>query len=381
MSGNHESIGCTPLSLGSQTNGDSNVSNSTSSEFSSERTIDIHEDHPHYKDQVNSVIDSAIDANTAQHVQILVGTELESSVEESTTCREMMQYSKCSKYIPPVQICDESSSIVEEYVLHATIGQATLVNAALHESSFHDQSSIPMAQAIFVSNFGEDYPNASNEHFIVQLDEVRGANMGTNFMRTASLRTGTTTQLSGSVSNEPMSESKGNNVVDFEFKMKKITLDAMKTERKFWVRLVVVAILLNTLLVTGIVAAGFCASGNCRTSESLEVDGIMIPSLSPSPYLFSPDNPPEFSTGDNISSTENKTAPDYAAGSTDNNTTPVNDESRNVSIGFFVGIAIASELLIMSILFVYHCMWKRNMARQKMHDISISSNVIGDHDR
>lgn len=359
--------------------GDEHDVSMLSSEISNERTVDSRLIHPHYKDQAQTVFDSDPDTNMA----LVIGMSVGSAGTENSTNHEKMTISsntniaRCSSMTHSSHISsNDHSSQAEQYILHATNVQMPFINEEdLHGNYEHDY--IPIANAVFISGPTESLANNSNELCIVQLDGIDCS----NFARTASSRTGTTEQVSSSSgSNEASNANSEVKMNDFEHKIKNIAIAAVQAERKFWIRFVVIAIVLNTMLVTSVVIAGFCGAGNCRPSHSLDMGGKVIittqsltPTSAPSQETFNVATPPKdnIPEGDTNLTTNSGTAvPSFdSSNSTQNDSTTIdNGNRRSVSVALLTGVAVTAEVLIVTFLFVYYRKWKGMGEKLKIQD-------------
>jgi hypothetical protein len=254
-----------------------------------------------------------------------------------------------------------------------------------------EQLNIPMAEAFVV---GDELSNRMPRLDIVQLDGAATCMDNQPYpTRTSSAGTRTTDPTSNpSNDNVTMETNIGsdydnnnnnnndsnddNENTSFE-NVKVITLSAVRNERRFWIRFIVMAIILNTVLVTGIVVAAFCGSGACTRSNHDKDNAFKTTESTPPPTRTL--SPSIFFVDDDFTTTDENTTESISDNLTDDpvstlEPTPVKstfepfldenitneDTSSGLSLQALIGISVAAEVLIASILLFYYRSWKRN---------------------
>lgn len=166
-------------------------------------------------------------------------------------------------------------------------------------ASFHGESLIPMAEAFVIAEDDRDSRQSSEEYHIVQLDEATSStsspfHSGNAHSGTASTTTNTSRE-SHSDSHETSEGTDGAGDRNYDDKrLQKLAIESIQSERKFWMRIILAAVVLNTLLVSGVVVAGFCLSGACNKSSNSSITSSDVnnetsylkPSLAPTATII-----------------------------------------------------------------------------------------------
>jgi hypothetical protein len=237
----------------------------------------------------------------------------------------------------------------------------------LRQGAVSDQSVIPFVDAQVVEDDLNSSYNRVEELHVVQIDtqdtfvhllprnNVSHAqdelDQTTNTIR-LSQRSGNVT--SGSDDNDATSR-----IFD---KFKNDTDKGVRAERRFWIRFIILVILLNLLLVAGICAAVLCGINSCSISRQDFVDKETKMNQTGTPTLA-----PSYSNTAQDSQTKSPSPQISVApsGSLTITSNGVGNQSKTkLSTGTVVGIAIVGELAIVTFLVVHYRCWRRSHTTQ-----------------
>lgn len=168
-------------------------------------------------------------------------------------------------------------------------------NSAVNSPSvlIHGQSVIPMAEAFVIAGSNNDLdtmqPRVIEPH-IVQIEDSQSI---TTFHAGGSRTTRTTDPTFCDRSNEAYgtehssddnyndrphehnnndsrrSSCNNNSSKDMSKQVQDAAAAAVLSERRFWIRIIFLAIALNSILVAGVVVGGFCGSGKCSSTKEV----------------------------------------------------------------------------------------------------------------
>jgi hypothetical protein len=165
------------------------------------------------------------------------------------------------------------------------------------------------------------------------------------------------------------------------------TVQQMKDDMRFWVKLILLAIFCNTLLVAAVIVGTFCGVGACGSSNSNAVTlppPLMPPSNVPS---TAPTLSPEFLIGGPV---ENGTfAPTSNIGTELPTSLPTSLPSRAptlmptsdnppISVGALVAIALVLDILLVAGCVYGYYKWKRRPPETAKSDACIADADVGE---
>jgi hypothetical protein len=235
-----------------------------------------------------------------------------------------------------------------------------------------EQCTIPVAEAYVIT----DDSICMNDIHVIQIDA------GTVHVQTMSTCNSSQQQTFGeTASTNPSSQttSESDEECASYDKLRQIAVAAIRFERKFWIRLVIIALILNSILVAGIVVAIFCSKGACSSSSFYPTPITQIPSSSPtlapsrsltsidsgapvSVSWFGSSNSPSLAR-DNLSLTSSPIGlPEPTADMPTSESGKNSGVDSNLSpweIALIASMAVVAELLIVLALISYNRRWKR----------------------